>query len=141
AIIECVIGITLLTGKFLKLGLVVMAGAMGGIMAPLVIFFSDLFPGGLPTLEGQYVLKDIILVAAATVVAAHALGARMVPMRHGSRCASGSSGHPRGRAAEPRISRPAAACRAPPSPAPRGVGAGRLGRAAPPRRWSPPPRT
>lgn len=85
AIIECVIGITLLTGKFLKLGLVVMAGAMGGIMAPLVIFFSDLFPGGLPTLEGQYVLKDIILVAAAAVVAAHALGARMVPMRHGSR--------------------------------------------------------
>lgn len=85
AIIETVIGLTLVTGRFLKVGLVVMAGAMVGIMSPLVIFFGELFPGGLPTLEGQYVLKDIILVAAATVVAAHALGARMVPMRHNGR--------------------------------------------------------
>lgn len=80
AVIETVIGLTLLTGRFLKTGLVVMAGAMVGIMSPLVLFFDELFPGGLPTIEGQYVLKDIILVAAATVVAAHALGARMVPM-------------------------------------------------------------
>jgi len=85
AILECFIGLTLVTGKLLKVGLVVLAGAMAGIMAPLVIFFGDMFPGGLPTLEAQYVLKDIILVAAATVVAAHALGARLIPMRDSSR--------------------------------------------------------
>jgi len=85
AVIETVIGLTLLTGRFLRAGLVVMAGAMVGIMSPLVLFFGELFPGGLPTIEGQYVLKDIILVAAATVVVAHALGARMVPMRQARR--------------------------------------------------------
>jgi putative oxidoreductase len=36
-----------------------------------------MFPDGLPTLAGQYVLKDVILAAAWLVVAAHALGARM----------------------------------------------------------------
>ena len=39
-------------------------------------YFGDLFPGFVPTLEAQYVLKDIILAAAGAVVAAQALGAR-----------------------------------------------------------------
>ena len=43
---------------------------MVGIMSPLVLFYGDLFPGGLPTLEAQYVLKDIVLAAAGAVVAA-----------------------------------------------------------------------
>jgi hypothetical protein len=38
-----------------------------------------MFPGGLPSLAAQYVLKDVILVAAVAVVAAKALGARLVP--------------------------------------------------------------
>ncbi|MQA82527.1 MAG: DoxX family membrane protein, partial [Streptosporangiales bacterium] len=56
ATIECVIGVTMLTGKFLRLGLLVMAAAMVGIMSPLVLFFGDMFPG-YPTLTGQYVIK------------------------------------------------------------------------------------
>ena len=62
----------------LRAGLVVMAGSMVGIMSPLVLFFGDPFPGLVPTLEAQYLLKDIVLVAAGAVVAAHALGARYV---------------------------------------------------------------
>jgi putative oxidoreductase len=56
-----------------------MAGCMIGILSPLVLFFDDLFPSfpGALTLEAQYVLKDIVLVAAALVVAARALGARL----------------------------------------------------------------
>jgi uncharacterized membrane protein YphA (DoxX/SURF4 family) len=77
AVVECFIGLTLITGRWLRLGLVVMAGAMVGIMSPLVLFYGDLFPDRTPTLEGQYVLKDIVLVAAAAVVAARALGARL----------------------------------------------------------------
>ncbi len=77
AIAECFIGLTLVTGKLLRLGLVVMAGSLVGIMSPLVLFFSDLFPGT-PTLEAQYVLKDIVLVAAGLVIAARALGARLI---------------------------------------------------------------
>lgn len=77
AVVECFIGLTMLTGKFLKTGLVVLAGALVGIMSPLVLFFTDLFPGGMPTLEAQYVFKDIVLAAAGLVIAAKALGARL----------------------------------------------------------------
>jgi len=48
-----------------------------------VLFFGDLFPGA-PTLEAQYVLKDVVLVAAALVVTARALGARLVTDRTNS---------------------------------------------------------
>jgi hypothetical protein len=41
----------------LRLGLGALAGALLGWMSPLLRFPGDLFPGGLPTLEAQYVLK------------------------------------------------------------------------------------
>ncbi|MFC9688233.1 DoxX family protein [Kribbella sp. NPDC056951] len=72
AALECFIGLTLITGRLLRTGLLVLAVSLGGIMAPLVLFFSDLFPGGTPTIEGQYVLKDIVLAAAALVIACSA---------------------------------------------------------------------
>lgn len=84
ALVETLIGLVLLTGRGLRLGLVAMAGWLGGILSPLVLMPDQMFPGGLPSLAGQYVLKDIILVAAAAVVAAHTLGARFVtPDREG----------------------------------------------------------
>ncbi|MFW5418056.1 hypothetical protein J0910_15700 [Nocardiopsis sp. CNT-189] len=79
AVVECFIGLTLITGKLLKTGLAVLAAALVGILSPLVLLFGDLFPGGVPTLEAQYVFKDIVLAAGALVVAAGALGARLVP--------------------------------------------------------------
>jgi len=78
AVLETFIGITLLTGIGLRAGLVAMTGWLVGIMTPVVLFPADMFPGFFPTLEAQYVLKDVILVAAAAVVAAKALGARYV---------------------------------------------------------------
>lgn len=83
AILETVIGLSLLTGRLLKPVMVLMAGWLVGILMPVVLFTGEMFPGGLPTLAAQYVLKDIILVAAAMVVAAAVLGARFVaPPRH-----------------------------------------------------------
>lgn len=78
AALETVIGLILLAGRGLKFGLVLMAGWLGGILAPLVVLPEQMLVNGFPTLAGQYVLKDIILAAAWLVVAAHALGARMV---------------------------------------------------------------
>jgi uncharacterized membrane protein YkgB len=71
------------SGKLLRTGLAIMAMALVGIMSPLVLFAADLFPGAL-SLEAQYVLKDIVLVAAGLVIAATALGARLqaAPVRH-----------------------------------------------------------
>lgn len=77
ALTETVIGLTLLTGRFVRLGLLVLAGAMVGIMSPLVLFPEQMWSDGGPTLAGQYVFKDIVLVAGALVVTAHALGARL----------------------------------------------------------------
>lgn len=77
AVMETFIGVTLITGRFLKLGLLTLGAAMVGILSPLVLFFSEMFPEGPPTLEAQYVFKDIVLVAAGLVVAAKALGAKL----------------------------------------------------------------
>ncbi len=78
AVLETFIGFTLLTGIGLRVGLVAMSGWVVGIMTPVVLFPADMFPGFFPTLEAQYVLKDVILVAAAAVVAAKALGAQYI---------------------------------------------------------------
>jgi putative oxidoreductase len=80
AVMECFVGLTLVSGKLLRTGLAVLGVSLIGIMAPLVLFTADLFPGA-PTLEAQYVLKDVVLVTAGMVVAAKALGARLVPQR------------------------------------------------------------
>jgi|SRR6478609_4249489 len=76
AVLETFIGLCLVTGRFLKVGLVALAVAMAGILSPIVLFAGDLFGHGM-TLLGQYVLKDLVLVAGAAVVAAVALGARL----------------------------------------------------------------
>ena len=77
AITETIIGITLLTGRFVKVGSCVMAMALVGILSPLVLFPDQMWGGNGPTLTGQYVFKDIVLVAGGLVVAATALGARL----------------------------------------------------------------
>lgn len=80
ALMECFIGLTLVTGRLLRTGLLVLGVSLVGIMSPLVLFFGDLFPGT-PTLEAQYVLKDIVLAAAGLVIAAKALAASPLRLR------------------------------------------------------------
>jgi len=52
---------------------------LAGILSPIVLLPGRLFSGAgiAPTLEGQYVLKDIIIVGAALVLAAAIGGARL----------------------------------------------------------------
>jgi uncharacterized membrane protein YkgB len=76
AAVECFIGMTLVSGRWLRAGLATLGFALIGILSPLVLFFGDLFPGA-PTLEAQYVLKDVVLAASGLVIGASALGARL----------------------------------------------------------------
>lgn len=78
--LETVIGICFITGRFLRVGVWLMAAQMIGAMSPLLIFPGELFPGPLhaPTLAAQYIVKDIILVAAGMVIASTWTGARIV---------------------------------------------------------------
>jgi uncharacterized membrane protein YphA (DoxX/SURF4 family) len=80
ATLETTVGLCLTTGWFLRPGMLLLGVNMVGILSPLVFFPHELFPRGLtaPTLEGQYVVKDAVLLCAGLVVAAHGLGARLV---------------------------------------------------------------
>lgn len=75
AALETFIGLTLVTSRFLGLGLLALGGAMVGFFAPLVLFAGDLLGEGL-TFEAQYILKDIVLAVAALVIAVTPLRAR-----------------------------------------------------------------
>ena len=78
AAMETAIGLSLITGKHLRAGLALLGMAMVGILSPVLLFPDRLFAGPhfAPTLEGQYVLKDIVLLAAGLVVAVGEFGRR-----------------------------------------------------------------
>lgn len=81
ATLECFIGICLLTGRWMRLAIWLLTIELIGILSPVILLPGRLFAGPhhAPTLEGQYVLKDIILVAAGLVIAAGAFrGGRLV---------------------------------------------------------------
>lgn len=81
ATLESVIGLCLITGRAMRVGLWLLTIQFVGILSPLVVLPGRLFAGPhhAPTLEGQYVLKDIILVGAAMVIAAGTFrGGRLV---------------------------------------------------------------
>ena len=60
-----------------------LAAELVGILSPLILLPERLFPAPFhtPTLEGQYALKDIVLVGAAMVVASTFRGARITHAR------------------------------------------------------------
>jgi len=78
ATFETVLGVLLLTGWFPRIAIGLLAMQIVGILSPLVLLTGELFAGpfGAPTLEGQYVLKDVILASAALVIAGDMLLAR-----------------------------------------------------------------
>ena len=77
--LESTIGLLLLSGRWLRVALVLLAAELVGILSPLALLPGQMFGSNFaPTLAGQYVIKDIIIAAAGLVVAAKALGARMI---------------------------------------------------------------
>ena len=79
ATLECGIGLSLIVGRGLRVTIYLLALELLGILSPLVLLPQRLFPAPFhtPTLEGQYVLKDIVLVGAAMVVATAFRGAHI----------------------------------------------------------------
>lgn len=79
ATVECLIGLCLLTGRGMRVGIWLLAVLLVGILSPLVLLTDRLFTGLAPTLEGQYVIKDVIVVTAGLVIAATSFrGGRIV---------------------------------------------------------------
>jgi uncharacterized membrane protein YkgB len=81
AVWESVIGIGLILGKWLRGILALLAVQMAGTFTPLILFPDEtwtVFPIA-PTLEGQYIIKNVVLIAAAMIVGATVRGGRIEP--------------------------------------------------------------
>lgn len=77
---ECAIGLGLISGKLLRVTILLLLMQMLGTVTPLALFPSEaflVFPIA-PTLEGQYIIKNIVLVSAALVIGATVRGGRVV---------------------------------------------------------------
>lgn len=83
AALECTIGVGLISGRFLRLTLALLSFQMVGAMSPLLLFTGDLFSGPYhaPTLEAQYILKDVVLISVGLVLGATLHGGRIVSER------------------------------------------------------------
>ncbi|MFJ8195002.1 hypothetical protein ACIQ8D_35485 [Streptomyces sp. NPDC096094] len=67
---ETLIGLALVTGLLLRPTLMLFFGHMAGVFTSLALLHGQMWHHGVPTLEGQYVLKNLVLVAACLAVAA-----------------------------------------------------------------------
>jgi len=73
---EVLIGLGLLAGRLLRVTLLLLFLQMAGTLLPLVFFPRETFTHFpyAPTLEGQYIIKNLVLITAALVVGATVRG-------------------------------------------------------------------
>lgn len=78
---ECLIGLGLLLGRFMRATLLLLWLQMLGAVTPLVLFPHREFTGipYAPTLEGQYIIKNIVLISAGLVIGATVRGGSLAP--------------------------------------------------------------
>lgn len=79
AVWEMVIGLGLISGKWMRLTLLLLFLQMPGTAMPLVVLPDVVwtqFPYGL-TLEGQYIIKNLVLVGSALALGATVRGGRL----------------------------------------------------------------
>jgi uncharacterized membrane protein YkgB len=93
AIWECLIGLGLLSARFLRATLLLLFVQMVGTLTPLFIFPMETFlrvPYA-PTLEGQYIIKNLVLISAGFAVGATVRGGRLVAVAADAR--AGEAGY------------------------------------------------
>lgn len=80
ALLECSIGIGILTKKYMEYVIPLLYFQMAGTLLPLLIFPHETWEIApfVPTLEGQYILKNAVLIAAGIVLGAIAKGGKLI---------------------------------------------------------------
>ncbi len=80
ATLECLIGIGLITGKSLRATLFLLLLQLIGAISPVFIFTSEVFKiiPIVPTLAGQYIIKDIIIISAGILIGGTVRGGKMI---------------------------------------------------------------
>lgn len=81
AVWEMVIGIGLFIGRWMRATLLLLFVQMLGTITPLFLFPAETFTTFpfAPTLEGQYIIKNVVIVSAAIVLGATVRGGELVP--------------------------------------------------------------
>ena len=80
AVWETVVGVGLIAGRYLRTVLLLLFVQMMGTVSPVALFPDEIFvrfPFVL-TMEGQYIVKNLVLVSAGLVIGATVRGGRMV---------------------------------------------------------------
>lgn len=80
---ESLIGLGLIVGRYLRAVLFLLAVQMLGTLTPLILSPAETFSPFpfAPTLEGQYIIKNIVLIGAAMVVGATVRGGGLITDR------------------------------------------------------------
>ena len=80
ATLECLIGIGLLTEKFLRLTLLLLLIQLVGAFAPVFLFPTEVFKiiPIVPTLAGQYIIKDILIISTGLVLGSTVRGGKLI---------------------------------------------------------------
>ncbi|HEX8562170.1 MAG TPA: DoxX family membrane protein [Flavobacterium sp.] len=79
AVLECVIGIGLLTKMYMKYIILVLYFQMAGTVLPLFIFLDETWNAPfVPTLLGQYIIKNCVLISAAIVLGVVSKGGQLI---------------------------------------------------------------
>lgn len=78
---ECTIGLGLLTKRWLSFTLVLLYFQMAGTLLPLWFFPHETWTSNIfvPTLLGQYIIKNIVLVSSVIVIGATVQGGALIP--------------------------------------------------------------
>jgi uncharacterized membrane protein YphA (DoxX/SURF4 family) len=81
ATLETAIGLGFLTGKHMRLTLFLLLFQMAGTLTPLAFFPGEAFTQFpyAPSLEGQYIIKNLVLIGAGLVIGATVRGGQIVP--------------------------------------------------------------
>lgn len=80
ALWEMVIGVGLISGKYMRLTILLLMAQMAGTTMPVFMrpdLVFTIFPIGL-TLEGQYIVKNLVLISAALVIGATVRGGKLI---------------------------------------------------------------
>jgi len=77
---ECVVGLGLILGMFMRATLLLLFLQMLGTVTPLIFFPQEVFTRipYAPNLEGQYIIKNVVLISAGLVIGATVRGGAIV---------------------------------------------------------------
>ncbi len=80
AVWECAIGLGFLTGLFMRATILLLVLQLPGTFVPLVLFPAETWKQWpyAPTLEGHYIIKNLVIIAAGLLVGATVRGGRII---------------------------------------------------------------